>query len=191
MRKILNKELPTISKKLGIGNPELWKYTASPREHPYIYRVIFHYDLLLNRFYRDHAPESYEKDDILGILEKSNEITFITFYARPEVLVERMKQRNRKIFTDLYRTRLRILKMFLKIYIQTRVVQRFYTNSDNLYSVYREWLEFCGKYKAKAHWIIDSSDGFPKLLTLSQWLDETEGIMNNTLSSDQPTQTTG
>ncbi len=172
MKKILEKEEPVISKKLEIGDPSLWMYTTTTRGQPALmYRVLFHYDILINKFYREKHLESYEKDESLNILDKSREITFVTFWAKPETLIKRIKQRNKNIIPELIKDYFRTLPLHYNNFMTNRRVLRFYTNPKELDLIYKKWFEFCDKYKAKAYWIIDTTTDSPNLIPLSDWLE--------------------
>jgi hypothetical protein len=147
-----------FSKQLGITEPGLWDYTSTKKLHEApdleIDRLIFHYDLA--RLWKRKYRSGYSEDPVLKILSNSKEITVATLWAKPEIILRRLLERQRRKAHDTRHKSRAIMRMLYR-WAFPREVTKLYRNPADLQSIYREWIRFCGDFSLEAHWLVDTT----------------------------------
>ena len=158
---------PGIAKQLEIATPSMWQHKELGRFRPppesSINRLILHCAFWL------FGP-AYQEVDGLEVLRHSDQITFVTLWVHPDSLLQRLKIRRTRALlgfgkaTD-FRTRMQRLK-------QLRLREQVYRNPSALFSHYRDWFNFCARYNARAHWVVDVTRSKPVLFPLTEWKNQ-------------------
>jgi hypothetical protein len=89
-------------------------------------------------------------DPKVSVLELADEVTFLTLYAAPSTLVERVRLRKRANRQLL----LRSPRKFLLESQRLRHLEELYKTQDQMSLVYDKWFVYCQRYEATAHWLI-------------------------------------
>jgi hypothetical protein len=162
IKRIQERSVPLLSEQLELGDPSLWKYVQANRLHEVsesqIEQLLLHFSLF---------RQCYEKDKALEILHTSEEIIFLTLWATPDILLQRLNQRKTRLFLSFFKLvgfRSKLQRLRLK-----RIWQQWYTDLPELFFQYNKWFEFCDKYKKNKHWIVDVTENVPKLVPLTKW----------------------
>lgn len=162
--KLQTGNLPWLCTQLELGDPALWRYVESREMHalPALQanKIILHYDFL--RPFQLGLPQGdYAQHKPLGILDRCDEITFVTLWAAPKTLIERLQTRQ----VAQCKSHLKSLNLRLAIgSIRTlRLLRPLYLNPVKLMAYYPQWFKFCSTYQAKSHWIMDTMGDVPKL----------------------------
>lgn len=162
-----------LASQLELGNLSLWKYLAVEKlvqaHEPRIHRVICEYDFLGLR--RPKIRQGH--DEMLRFLDTAHEITFITLWAPPDVLTGRLRLRQPallKFLLKLLKSR-HTLRRTRALLTAIRTIERLYGDSLKLLLLYETWFQFCGRYDAKAHWLMDTTEQVSRLSHISKWSD--------------------
>ena len=142
----------------------------------HIDRLILHC-AILSRRRRLGAPGSHEANKKLDILGLFAETTFVTLWADPEVLRDRLKARLAKRLECLVLGQAPLLRGLRKAY-RLSMLRRLGGNIPKLVQRYDQWLQFCDTHEPKAHWIVDNS-GVPVLLPHSRWSELRDRVMDS------------
>lgn len=157
IKKIQLEERAQLCKQLGITEPSSWNYTdANDLEkinYP-IEKLILHYD-----FFTQYTEENTFKY-LQKLIINSKNITVLTLYTTPHILIHRNKSRSKflKIFKAL---------LHPKIYKKNRIVSLlhdFRKEQKKRYSykhgipiaLYEKWFYFFSQNSVDSHWIMDS-----------------------------------
>jgi hypothetical protein len=164
--------LPSIASQLGLTNPLSCKHiTVKEWRQSYEQQtdqLIYEYDFL-GQWKRRLFHQAYEEDEPLRLLDTAREIMFVTLWARPKILAQRLELRQPaplKVFLKLAKSRhaLRRIRVLL-------ATKNLYKDPAKLLPLYEKWFQFCGRYHASAHWLMDTSENVPRLAHLSKWFD--------------------
>ena len=166
---------PFISENLGLGDPSLWKYLSTSNinkvRQPFFYKVILHYDIL-NQFRINRPHEGYEKDMSLEVLNKTRDITFVTFWASFDVLIKRLKSRKRSLIREFFTSGYSFekAKYYLsQIKANSMVLKLYQKNPHRVECYYKNWFKHTSKYNFKAHWIVDTSNCSHEMMDIQKW----------------------
>ncbi len=172
MKKIRENTLPEISKQLGLDNPSKWvfvmdEFKALELPESHLDSLIIHYDFL--RPILREQLQNYEEDECLSVLPNSDKITFVTLWAKPEILIERLKLRKKRFFfenSDLQgfiyfsksKNKSQIMRnLFLKYLSRKPKKLHEMYNSTSIYEAYEKWFNFCSSFDGSVNWIVDNS----------------------------------
>jgi hypothetical protein len=192
LKNLRENKIPLISDKLGMDIPSTWKYVelVAPTHIEYelnlqkiskspIDRLIVGYDFLHTMLMK-RIP-SYEEDERLDVLYNSDEITFVTLWAKREILTERNKLREKRYFFKNFNLQgvIKFSKSKFKSHIlfnRSRRVKKITDlyNSSFLYNSYDKWFDFINAFNGSTNWIGDNSMNNIKnlkLLPQSKWQD--------------------
>jgi len=166
--KMMNGELGPMLGRLGINNIRYFvvvdpsgKLLWPGRDK--INRMILHYDFI------KRMP--FQHDPIFRTIMECPSITWITLWATPGTLVERIEDRARRISESLSGFTKLIFNL-RKIGQLTRTNRRrlIYLDSVQLANWYRRWFQ-ATSITPKDHWILDVDDlNNPILMSRDQWL---------------------
>jgi hypothetical protein len=109
-------------------------------------------------------------DPKLSVLDLANEVTFLTLYAAPSTLVDRVRLRKRSNRQVL----LRSPRKFLLESRRLRRLEELYKRQDQMSLVYDKWFVYCQRYEASAHWLV-CVESDPVWTPISDWQE----IANN------------
>jgi energy-coupling factor transporter ATP-binding protein EcfA2 len=160
-----------LSEKVELGDPASWTYSEGARLHkihePHVDRMIFHYDIL--RPWKLNIDQGYEGDESLRILDTSEAITFVTLWATPQALIQRLRSREADLIRKTLsfrniRSKWQKFRDLHKLWKR----QKLYTNTLELFSFYDKWFEFCNTYILKAHWIINTTGSVPQVISFKE-----------------------
>jgi len=164
---------PELAEQFELGDPSSWNCIVAAHLHrvssSQMDCVFFHYDL--TRPWRGHR--SYEDEQPLGILDRANEITFVTLWATHQAFIQRRRSRQVSRLLKSIKSR-----NFRKLSFQIRLFKKhwqLYKNPSELLLQYDKWFKFSSRYNAKAHWIVNNTENIPQLLPLAQWPDLLSG----------------
>jgi hypothetical protein len=147
-----------LSKQLGITEPGLWDDAWGKELHETpdleVERLIFPYDLA--RLWKRKYRSGYSEDPLLKVLSTSKEITVATLWARPEIILERFLERQRRKAHDTRHKSRAIMRMLYRRAFP-REVTKLYRNPADLPFLYREWIRFCRDFSLEAHWLVDAT----------------------------------
>ena len=169
LEKLQEGELPMLATSLGLAPVSSWEfYNANELNRPTDLpagNTALHYDLLRPRF---AGFGNYHNDPVLKILDAAQEITVLTMWDEPEILLGRFDQRIQGKLLRIYvPVRLfGLLRNFPKL-IKKR---NCYRQTPELWRQYTLWFEFCAGYDLIEHWILRNSTQF-SLSKLSDWPD--------------------
>jgi hypothetical protein len=164
LNRLFNGEMPRLSEALGLR--EAPPYTLvhaddwSNLEKAPCESVLLHYDLTRKPFW---AREE-ERDKALEILDQARSITFLTLWELPEELRGRFLDRSkRRVVGNLKSLRVRRAWKETRWYLRKR---SFFTRSDQMWQLYRQWFDFTSKFSDSQHWVLRSTviDDAPMLL---------------------------
>ncbi len=174
-------KMPLLSAQLKLDDPSLWKYFDARHLHGVVDidvdRMILHYDFFRSWAQEQKFHQGYQGDNTLGILNTSNEITFLTLWATYEAMIQRRKSKRMGLYLKCFKStflgrtseRNRLFKR----------IQKLSMKPPELLFLYEKWFGFCGMYPSKAHLIVDTMIKPPTLLPLSQWPDIKGTWLNN------------
>jgi hypothetical protein len=153
-----NGPLMEFSKQLGITELGLWSHPWGQEleEAPdlEVDRLIFPYDLA--RLWKFEYRSGYSEDALLKILHTANDITVVTLWARPEIILRRFRERRRRKAYDTQCKGKAIIRMLYQRAFPPEVT-KLYRNAADLQSLYHEWIRFCGDFDLSAHWLADTT----------------------------------
>ena len=165
-RQLAREGASPLREELGLGDVSEWTYLNRRKltlaTEPCLERVILHYDLSARFLGRQLTDDS-----LVRLFEAADELVVITFWARPEVLAQRIEGKRR-----LWRTRLlwpRLLRRALWKRQKFRDLDQIYSQPSRLTSCYDEWIAFSSAFPAKAHWIVDTSAQPLELHPVTHW----------------------
>ena len=172
LTRIADGELPDLPAKLGIDDFPAWTQLAAKElkavDSPRLDKVIYHYDFLRQwRQAQGGDVPDYIDDPTLRIFEHARDLTFVTCWTQPTELLERVNARTgRRLFSTM--RSMRLLRT-LKIRRRLRRQQSLYGDRAAMTARYEQWLAFCARFQARAHYILDTTPANPTVHPLSDW----------------------
>ena len=169
LEKLQGGELPSLSLSLGLAPVSSWEFYNAKRlqqsSDPPARNTLLHYDLMRPWFV---GFGNYQNDPALKILEAAQEITVLTMWDEPDILLQRFDQRIQGKLLRIYipGKLFSLLRNFPKL-IQKR---NFYRQPPELWRQYTQWFEFCAGYDLVEHWILRGSTQI-SLSKRSDWPD--------------------
>jgi len=154
-------------------------YIARRLQELHIDRLVLHYGIVSP--WR-HLGESggYEADERLDTLDLFDQTTFVTVWANPELLRNRLKRRIAKVLESVALGQVPPLCGLRRAY-RLGLLRRLSKSVPGLLHRYDLWFQFCDTHEPKAHWIVDNS-GVPKWFPRSSW-SELRGRVMDSLAS--------
>lgn len=146
--------LEPLSEQLGIIEPDMWTIInavdLSKMDQDFMTRLILHYDIYSQ--YSGNERFNY----LTELIDKSKKVLFVTLYASPEALKQRIKARLINSFNYLLdkpqKYEAGYFKGLFKIY-------QNYCDSRVLLKFYDLWFKYCeAQFENIDHWIVDSNN---------------------------------
>ena len=160
---------PDGGQKLNLDDFGSWRIVDDghlPKTHAStIPRLIFHYDFLRPR--KHHTYRGFE-ETALYLLDHAKEITFVTFWADPERLRDRMKARRMQLFRRFLAGEFRP-REFVRQMFHNMTSTIYFRKASRIVPVYDDWLVQSNVYPAKSRWLVDTSSGLPELSSITRW----------------------
>jgi len=190
LKNLRENNLPLISKPLGRGNTSTRKFvemvapthveydnTLQNLSKPHIDGLIITYNFFHNLLMK--KVQNFEEDERLDVLLKSDKITFLTLWVKPEILSKRYTLREKRYWTKNFNLQgvIKFSKSKFKSNIlfkrsnKIKKIKGVY-NSPFLYYAYDKWFDFISSFNGSANWIVDNSEDNIqniKLLPQSKW----------------------
>ena len=158
-------KLPHLAEKIKLGDPMSWRYmSAFEFENPVkqsevkntaLARLFLHYEI--TRPWDRKYQYGFIEDTPLRVLRHAKNVTILTLWAPPHILLNRFLERNKRFSStivwlqQLFHHGIRFSNLendFRPLYRDHKEIDRLYLN----------WLEFCHIIGSNSHWVIDSSD---------------------------------
>lgn len=158
IKRLRGGELPQIEERIGFSLSGV--RVASGRNLPRVReaqfdRLIFHYDFLRPRW---RSACVYERDEALDILACAKEITFVTIWTPPDVLLRQFEQDELKLGGK------RPVRWKIR---RHNIVREQYRNPANVYGFYKDWFAFCRGRPGKH--IVVSFEGGLQFYSPDEW----------------------
>ena len=158
IRRLRRGELPQIEELIGFSLSGV--RVASGRNLPRLReaqldRLIFHYDFLRPRW---RSACIYERDEALDILDCANEVTFVTIWTPPDVLLRQFEQDEPPPGGK------RLVAWKIR---RHNIVHERYRNPANVYSFYKDWFGFCRARPGKH--VVVSFEGGLQFYSPDEW----------------------
>ncbi len=162
--------LPSLSERLGLEDLSSWTYLTAndlpALQESRLERMMLHYSLP-GPWDQKHGTEADPYGRIRGLIESSDEVTFVTFWASPKALLERVKTRRARLLIECLN--IVLMRANLQSITRLRRRQKAYSNPDHIFLSFNDWFEFCDAHAAKAHWVVDTTEQTPELLSLPEF----------------------
>ncbi|NND72487.1 MAG: hypothetical protein HKN43_13005 [Rhodothermales bacterium] len=160
LRALQKGENPQLSAILGITDPQSWLAFAPgwlpPECPPELDRAFFHYDILRIWKFGGQGGQ-FAKDRALHLLAECESLEFVTLLTTTDTLRQRFAAR--PMLKMMARTLIRPGE-FMKMMVCYFRMHKLYRAPEMLSELYTEWFEFTGQFNPKAHYVVDSSDGY-------------------------------
>lgn len=156
--KLQNNELPEVAEILAIGDFSSWKAINARRfdelADPVIDKLILYYNIK-RPFFKN--TKIYDRDVFFDILQNSSEVSFLTLWTPPDVLIEQLDKKR-------FELKSRDEQLSYKNYEKLR---KAYQDSGRIRNIYSEWIEFCQKKSAK-HLVVSLAGGI-RICNAEKW----------------------
>lgn len=178
-QQLINGELPQIEKSAKINNPSNWIYKdiwlhekelktlSQSSKQEYILHYTIPYPALKFIFRR-----GYDKKTRLSILQSSENITFLTLFASPPTMLNRIQQRREHIYKLRKKDKSQIFRSQKALRTLKRL-NRIYSDPNKFSSLYQKWFDFSSKLNLQAHYLVNV-EKTPELVSLSRWPEITK-----------------
>jgi hypothetical protein len=178
--RLKNGETPDITSSLGIENLDEWIY----RDAYYIDaallddinnspsgKLVLHWTIPspgIKLFLRDLSLLfAHDKKDRLRILQSANHLTVLTLYTSRNIFMKRVNARRMRIMSRRSSGMDGMLKYHVKMR-HTRLMDRIYSDTDNLSSMYNRWFRLCASLNVDEMLLV-KLEGYPTLSPADQW----------------------
>ena len=136
-------------------------------------KVVLHYDFIKRSHY-DFIRRSYKGDPVFQIIRLCPHISWLTLWAAPEILMQRIEDRRNRIRSSISSLDSFIfcLKGFSDLLVANRR-KRIYSNVSRLEQMYRNWFDATLVNPGDDHWVIDVNNlENPVVISRDRWLHE-------------------
>jgi len=157
----------------------LSRYISRRLQELHIDRLVLHYGIL-SPWRHLGASGGYEADERLDTLDLFDQTTFVTVWANPELLRNRLKRRIAKVLESVALGQAPPLRGLRRAY-RLGLLRRLSKNVPQLLHRYDVWFKFCDTRDPKAHWIVDNSS-VPELFPRSRWSELRSRVMDSLAS---------
>ena len=174
IRALLTGRLPWLGAALDMDKAARWGVILPGERHmiraSHYDGVLLHYDLL-RQWSRGRGNE-YDADVALAILDKADDVTFVTLWTRPDVLIRRLHTRRAALQRgSLNPLRLRATLRRPRRLRKLSLVETMYYNPSELKALYDRWALFCNSHEGRAQIIIDTSEEESILRPAIEWTE--------------------
>jgi len=120
--------------------------------------LVLHYDFGRSRF------SGFARDRALSLLDRAQDLVFLTLWERPEEIEERFRRRRQRVLIHLFRLRFRSAwRSFCWFRCHRALAPR-----DRIWSLYQSWFAYCGDRDRATHWVLrPTAEDTPRRLSVT------------------------
>lgn len=167
-------KLESIEKHIELNNLNSWLYRDIYLHEKEILELesvqqcdlILHYTIpypALKYIFRN----GYDKKERLTIIRGADEIVYLTLFASPPTLLNRIELRRQRVKERRQQGMVPIHK-YTKTMRTLKRLEKIYGNPNKLTTMYRDWINYCSNIDLKGHFFIDVEDS-PRLEEFAKW----------------------